>query len=189
MATKNPKLFGAFLNGIFKGIYEKDPDITVDFLKEHIFKDNQDVTVEDLRTLYENCSNVIQKAALHDWELLDLESYLKQSNFSDEQQEVFLKFWRTQKNKIHDIIIKDTTWNNTLQKMSWRIDSKTKSKKVAEMNELTAIVEMVVGNNQQKDKNQNNTQVIQFEMDRDQLAKVIGEINTIQKQLNKIGNQ
>jgi len=73
--------------------------------------------------------------------------------------------------------------------MSWRIDSKTKSKKVAEMNELTAIVEMVVGNNQQKDKNQNNTQVIQFEMDRDQLAKVIGEINTIQKQLNKIGNQ
>jgi len=74
--------------------------------------------------------------------------------------------------------------------MSWRIDSKTKSRKVAEMNELTAIVEMVIGNNQQKkEDSQNNTQVIQFEMDRDQLAKVIGEINTIQKQLNKFANQ
>jgi len=152
MATKNPKLFGAFLNGLFKGIYEKDQSITVEFLKEHVFGDAQDVTVEDLKTLWENSANVIQKAAQNDWELLDLESNLKQTNFSDEQQEVFLKFWRTQKTKIHDIVIKDTTWNNTLQKMSWRIDSKTKSKKVPEMNELTAIVEMVIGDNQHKRK-------------------------------------
>lgn len=36
--------------------------------------------------------------------------------------------------------------------MSWRIDSKTKSRHVTDMNDLTAIVELNIGTEQTKEK-------------------------------------
>ena len=42
--------------------------------------------------------------------------------------------------------MQESTWNNRLEKLSWRIDSKTKSRQIADMNELTSIVELKLNN-------------------------------------------
>lgn len=42
----------------------------------------------------------------------------------------------------------ESRWNNSLNKISWRIDTKTKSRNVGDMNELCSIVEMVLQNPQ-----------------------------------------
>ena len=94
------------------------------------------------------------------------------------QQEVFLKFWRNQKSKIHDILVDKSNWNNHLNKMTWRIDSKAKSRTQNELNELSAIVELNL-------QNENNTKVVRFEMDKTQLDRTLDQIKNIQKQLTK----
>ena len=120
------------------------------------------------------------------------------------QQEVLLKLWRAQKTKvilkkrdkfvfahfpvflakkIHEYMIRNNTWNDTLQKLSWRIDSKTKSKNINEMNELTTIVELTVNK-----KDTGKSDIIRFEMDRDQLSSVLGQINDIKKHLTKFSS-
>lgn len=65
-----------------------------------------------------------------------------QTSLNDEQQESLIRHWRVQKPKVHEQIVRSSTWNNRLEKLSWRIDSKTKSRKVSELNELTSIVEL-----------------------------------------------
>ncbi len=83
--------------------------------------------------------------------------------------------------------------------MSWRIDSKAKSKKEAELNELTTIVELVLGNKTADKKDSqvrctdqllalHSIKVIRFEMDKEQLDKAMLEINAIQKQLSKFSS-
>ncbi len=42
----NAKQLGALLNGIYKKLYERDPQITVEYLKEQIFPENQNITPE-----------------------------------------------------------------------------------------------------------------------------------------------
>jgi len=188
MATKNPKLFAALLNGVLKKEFEKDPEITDEFLKQEIFKDASDVTLEDVTRLVGDISEALKTAASNDWESTDLETYLKKSKFANEQQEIISKFWKVQKQKIHDLLVKNSIWNDSLNKMSWRIDSKTKSRRVPEMNdELTAIVELVVGQKQQSGGPQ--SQVVRFEMDRVQLKQMMTEITFIQTQINKFKDQ
>lgn len=105
-----------------------------------------------------------------------------QAVFSTEQQEALLKFWRIHKPKvfsayscffmihcssftrafvlpsfhaqIHAFLVRSVSWNNSLAKFSWRIDSKTKSRASStgannnaaptETGELTAIIEMTI---------------------------------------------
>jgi len=147
-----------------------------------IFSDQTNIEV--VKELFDKSTKVLQKAAFEDWELVQLETYLKeQTDFSDAQQDIFLKLWRSQKFKIHEMISKQVVWNNCLHKMAWRIDSKAKSRNVPEMNELTTIVEMVVGDQTTKDK---GAEVIRFEMDKDQLQSVLQQVNQIQKLLAKV---
>lgn len=47
----DPKLLFAFINGVYKGHYEKDAEITLDFLKEQIFSDDDSVTIEGERVI------------------------------------------------------------------------------------------------------------------------------------------
>jgi hypothetical protein len=91
MAAKNPKLFAALLNGVLKKEFEKDKEITDEFLKQEIFKDASDVTLEgnvaeikavlssesDVTRLVGDISETLKTAARNDWESADLETYLK----------------------------------------------------------------------------------------------------------------
>lgn len=57
---------------------------------------------------------------------------------------------------------KEVTWNNSLTKMSWRVDSKAKSRKQADLNELTSIVELVLKEKGNQDSNVRVSSVCQL---------------------------
>ena len=64
-----------------------------------------------------------------------------QFKLSEGQKNGFVKFWKAQKQKIHDQRVKDALWGSRLKTFSWRIDLKTKSKHIRELNDPTAIFE------------------------------------------------
>ena len=70
----------------------------------------------------------------------------RDGGLSEEQSKVFLKFWKNQKTKIHDSLVQQCQWDNSLNNISWRIDVKTQSRNVEEINMPTAIVELQLGN-------------------------------------------
>jgi hypothetical protein len=67
-----------------------------------------------------------------------------QLKLSDGQRQGFLKFWKAQKGKVHEARVRDALWGPRLKAFSWRIDVKTKSKHIRDLNEPTAIVELDV---------------------------------------------
>lgn len=72
-----------------------------------------------------------------------------QAGLTEGQKQGFLKFWKAQKQKIHEQLVKDALWGSRLKAFSWRIDVKTKSKHIRELNEPTAVLELDVANNDQ----------------------------------------
>ena len=72
-----------------------------------------------------------------------------QAGLTEGQKQGFLKFWKAQKQKIHEQLVKDALWGSRLKAFSWRIDVKTKSKHIRELNEPTAVLELDVANNGQ----------------------------------------
>ncbi|KJE97454.1 hypothetical protein CAOG_010128 [Capsaspora owczarzaki ATCC 30864] len=69
-------------------------------------------------------------------------------------------------------------WNNRLASLSWRIDVKTKSRHVENINEATSIVELKIA---QLDK---STETVRFELNSDRMQFLVGQIEAIEKQLS-----
>jgi len=55
-----------------------------------------------------------------------------------------VKFWRNQKAKVHDVLVSQSIWTNKLSSVNWRIDVKTKSKVIQDLNQPAAIVELEI---------------------------------------------
>lgn len=68
----------------------------------------------------------------------------RENPLTEEQTQVFRKFWKNNKNKIHDSIIAKTKWNNSLQNVLWRIDLKAQARNMEQMNESSAIMEFQI---------------------------------------------
>jgi len=177
----NPKIFRAFLNGVFKSQYEGDATITPEFIAAEL-----KLEVSDVSAMMQTCVEILQQAALNNWELKELEDYLRRKTPLTENQVVAsLQFWRANKQKIHEIVIKKSNWNNGLSKFAWRIDIKSRARNLTnEINEPIAIVEWTLNTNTQNPPNETQndaTKVVRFEMDRDQITSALHQINSIQK--------
>ena len=101
-----------------------------------------------------------------------------QANLTDAQRQGFLKFWKTQKQKIHDQYVKDALWGPRLKSFSWRIDVKTKSKHIKQLNEPTAVLEFDV-------KQDDQVNVVRFEMDAAQVANMLDQLQRIEAAMTK----
>lgn len=108
------------------------------------------------------------------------------------QQQLFLRGWKNNRQKIHEYLRKQSQWNNYLKDFSWRIDTKSKSKQdpKQEFNDPTAILQLLIGPHKQEgslenDSDKNNDNVVRFEMDRQKLLEVQYQVNQIQNQINK----
>lgn len=73
-----PKEFLALLNGVYKREFEKDPQITLEFIKQEIFPSKTQITIPVLQTLVDNCNLLIQEAAEHNYDLSQFETVLKE---------------------------------------------------------------------------------------------------------------
>lgn len=70
----------------------------------------------------------------------------RDGGITEDQSKVFLKFWKNQKTKIHDKLVQQCLWDNTVKNLSWRIDVKAQTRNLEQINTPTAIVEMQLGN-------------------------------------------
>ena len=73
----------------------------------------------------------------------------------EEQANSVRKFWKENQTDIHRHITDKTVWENTIQKISWRVDMKTHSQNKNKVNCPSLIIEMAI-NNSLHEKNVNN---------------------------------
>ncbi|XP_043917207.1 COMM domain-containing protein 1 [Protopterus annectens] len=88
-------------------------------------------------------------------DLNQLEAFLtaqtkKQGGITSGQAAVIAKFWKNHRAKIRESLINQSRWENALRNMSWRVDLKTQSKNVDQINTPVAIVELELGKNGQE---------------------------------------
>ncbi|XP_013387976.1 COMM domain-containing protein 1-like [Lingula anatina] len=171
----------ALLNGIARKDFYNDTDITHDLLKSELYAD---MSEEDFQNLMKKSTNLIKSMSSADMDFNQLEAFLtsqtrkKDGGLTEEQAKVYAKFWKNHKTKIHDSLVAQSTWDNTLKSVNWRIDIKTQAKHIEQINTPTAIVEVQLES--AKDKTQ-ETQT--FEMDEEKLKDVLSSIQDIEKQI------
>ena len=76
----------------------------------------------------------------------------RDGGLTEDQAKVFQKFWKLHKSRIHESLVQSCVWNNRLKNLSWRIDIRSRSRHVDQLNATTAIVEMELQDPNQKEK-------------------------------------
>ncbi|XP_048738267.1 COMM domain-containing protein 1-like [Ostrea edulis] len=176
------KTISALLTGLARRRYYNESEYTDEFLKSQIFPDSSD---EEYASLLRRCSNYMKSMVSADMDFNQLEAFLtsqmkrREAAMTEEEASAYRKFWKVHKNKIHDTLVSKTNWNNSLKKVSWRIDVKSQAKNTENMNEPTAIVELQIENQHESQK----ADVVQFEMDENKLANVLQNMKDIEDQI------
>ena len=109
-----------------------------------------------------------QSMASSDMDLNQAETFLssqvkkKDSNFSETQAKVMLKFWKNHKERVHESLVQRCVWSDKLKNLSWRIDIQSRGRHVEQMNVPTAIVELQLENktNQEEEVRVKSGQVL-----------------------------
>ncbi|XP_069109621.1 COMM domain-containing protein 1-like [Argopecten irradians] len=177
----------ALLNGLARRTYYKEDEITDEFLKSQIYPDMSD---EEFTRLVSRFSGLMKNMVSADMDFNQLEAFVvsqmkrREGALTEDQANALRKFWRSHKNKIHDTLVVNTNWNNGLKQVSWRIDVKSQSKNVDQINEPTAIMELQLQGGSTK-----NTEVVQFEMDENKLLSVLQSMKDIESEISKYSQQ
>ena len=66
----------------------------------------------------------------------------RQGAITEGQAAAIVKFWKSQRSKIHDVIVDKSRWNSRMKELSWRIDFKSRARHVEQLNTPVAIVEL-----------------------------------------------
>lgn len=69
----------------------------------------------------------------------------KPGGINSDQAAVIAKFWKNHRVKIRESLINQSKWENTLKNLNWRVDVKSQSRHVDQLNSPVAIVEMELG--------------------------------------------
>jgi len=182
MATADKNVVG-LLNGLARREYFGETEITDEFLHQELFSD---LDKEQFDAMLKRYENLMRNIVSGDMDFNQLEAFLtsqmrrKQGSLTQEQAAAFLKFWKSQKVKIHDVMVQKSSWNNKLKDVSWRIDLKSQGRHLQQINTPVAIVEMQLENRSTENK---ETDVFQFEMDESQLSNVLSSIDEIEQKL------
>ena len=154
MAAADKNVVG-LLNGLARREYFGESEITDEFLHQELFSDLDKEQFDVMLKRYENLMRNIVSA---DMDFNQLEAFLtsqmrrKQGSLTQEQAAAFLKFWKSQKVKIHDVMVQKSSWNNKLKDVSWRIDLKSQGRHLQQINTPVAIVEMQLENRSAESK-------------------------------------
>lgn len=200
---EQPKLYGALLNGVMKRNYEGDTTITAEFLRDAVFAANgaTDVSEEDVAHACEVASRVMERAAYEDYDVSQMEKFLKLSKnlgLSDVQKKAFAKFWLNSRAKVHEAVCRRAAWDNTLERVAWRIDVKARTMAAAcapdagaaqaaedELHEPVAIVELHINRADAPGRRD----VARFELDKAHLAEVLQQVTDIEKEIQAVAGK
>jgi hypothetical protein len=90
-------------------------------------------------------------------------------------------FWRSNRSKIHKYVVSEAReWSGgSLERFTWRIDSRVKGRVAGDLDSLSAIIELDIL--QHGDK-----QVVQFELSADQVQQLAAQLKAIHTSIAKL---
>jgi len=115
-------------------------------------------------------------------------SILEKAKLSGDQKSHLIAFWEKKRGEAHHVLVKQSRSQNDLVSFQWRVDVKASSKneETSEAkNEPSAIVEMLVGKRTGNDEDNN---VILFEMNKQQLQDAIATLDDLNDILQQKSN-
>ncbi|XP_054053386.1 COMM domain-containing protein 1 isoform X3 [Rissa tridactyla] len=145
------KPLSGLLSGIAQAAYHGKAGITEELLRGQLYPE---AAPEEFRALRAKMGGLLQSIASADMDLNQLEAFLtaqtkKQGGITADQAAVIAKFWKNHRTKIHESLINQSRWDNVLKNMNWRVDLKSQSRHIDQINTPVAIVEMELGKNGQ----------------------------------------
>ena len=139
------KNYVGLLNGLARRTYFAEENITDEFLKQELFPD---LSQDEFDALLKRCDNLMKNIVAADMDFNQLEAFLtsqrrrRQGAITEGQAAAIVKFWKSQRSKIHDVIVDKSRWNSRMKELSWRIDFKSRARHVEQLNTPVAIVEL-----------------------------------------------
>lgn len=187
MAQLDARSFQALLQGLTRrSFYDSESvESSVEALKELW---GEGVEEENWRTDMESVDAILMGAAQNHWDVAKLDEVLRSmspSLLSAESILVFCAFWGQEREKIHQVLVKRSTWNGHFKKLSWRVDVKTAGKSGADLTEPVALFELRTQDGQQVRAGAaaaaaGGRRQVQFEMGREEVADMLAELDKVQ---------
>ena len=125
-SIKTPRELRAVLSGLCRRNFYGE-EIEYEDLAEAIY-DEASGSKEDAVQHIVGVERLLRRAAKEHWDGPTLETNLAATEMKAEHRAAFAKFWKGERNAVHDAMQKKTTWTAHLKQLSWRIDVKTSSK-------------------------------------------------------------
>ncbi|XP_039769025.1 COMM domain-containing protein 1 isoform X2 [Ornithorhynchus anatinus] len=145
------KPLSGLLGGLAQAAFYGQPPVTEELLRSQLYPD---LPPEDFAPFLAKMRSLLQSIASADMDFNQLEAFLtaqtkKQGGITTDQAAVISKFWKHHKMKIRESLINQSRWDNTLKAMNWRVDLKSQSRHLDQINTPVAIVELELGKNGQ----------------------------------------
>ncbi|XP_021248625.1 COMM domain-containing protein 1 [Numida meleagris] len=181
-AAEGGKALSALLGGIAQAAYYGKADITEELLRGQLYPE---AAPEEFRALRAKMGGLLQSIASADMDLNQLEAFLtaqtkKQGGITSDQAAVIAKFWKNHRAKIHESLVNQSCWDNVLKNMNWRVDLKSQSRHVDQINTPVAIVEMELGKNGQE------SEFLCLEFDETKVSHMLKKLSEIEESMTAL---
>ncbi|NXC39323.1 COMD1 protein, partial [Penelope pileata] len=181
-AAEGCKPLGALLNGIAQAAYYGKADITEELLRGQLYPE---AAPEEFRALRAKMGGLLQSIASADMDFNQLEAFLtaqtkKQGGITSDQAAVIAKFWKNHRAKIHESLVNQSCWDNVLKNMNWRVDLKSQSRHIDQINTPVAIVEMELGRNGQE------SEFLCLEFDEAKVSQMLKKLSEIEESMTAL---
>lgn len=108
---------------------------------------------------------------------VDAAKVVARSGMVDPHAKVLSSWWNNEREKIHDVLVRRSTWNEHFSKLSWRVDVKTVgSKSGSDANEPIALFELRTLSGNAKNQTQ-------FELNRTGIQELMVVLGNVERAL------
>ncbi|XP_069787769.1 COMM domain-containing protein 1 isoform X2 [Narcine bancroftii] len=182
MADVGSKALSGLLAGLAQISYFHNPAVTEQMLKTELYPE---LSEEDFRVLVEKMNGILRSITSADMDFNQLEAFLtaqtrKQKGITSEQAAVLTKFWKSHKVKIRECLINQSKWENCLRNFSWRVDLKTQSRHLDQINTPVALVELELGKNDQE------SEFLRLELNENKVNQLLKKITEIEESITAL---
>ncbi|XP_019372160.1 PREDICTED: COMM domain-containing protein 1 isoform X1 [Gavialis gangeticus] len=176
------KPLSGLLSGIAQATYYGTAGITEELLRGQLYPE---AAPEEFRALLTKLTAALKSIASADMDLNQLEAFLtaqtkKQGGITADQAAVIAKFWKSHRTKIRESLINQSRWDNTLRNVNWRVDLKSQSRHIDQINTPVAIVEMELG------KNGKESDFLCLEFDEARVNQMLKKLSEIEESISTL---
>ncbi|KAJ5075614.1 comm domain-containing protein [Anaeramoeba ignava] len=184
------KPFMTLVANIVKKIFYNQEEALNEAILENLFSGSK-LDKEAINSIVEELTRLLKKAGYHNWDSQDFMKELIAKKLPQNYRNIFQRFWNKEKDSIHEALAKKSIFNNTLKNITWRVDLKTRTRHVLNLNDPVAIVEFKIGNVDNVDDNNLNLndKTVLFECDKNDLQFLVKEMKEIHNAIQNFSSQ